>query len=272
MRRMSLRTAAARHYLGLTTTDYLVDVAHLALDFGTYSHSLGEIATFRNPALADVGPLFESAVRELGITVKNEETAIDALAESYIVSLFEGKATPAEIITEAYSDYINLLYDARQKRRDDRLFGPLVELIGFHYRLDYCEMGIPPEGETIEDINRECIRFSSEWCRDRWVPRINPDWRTSTVVSLARGINENRTFELLPILADALQDAGCENEDVLFHCRNDRLHARACWVVEVLLNAETGVKTPVIHGRRNLARCRSMQVREPRAARLLLCS
>ena len=39
----------------------------------------------------------------------------------------------------------------------------------------------------------------------------------------------------MPILADALQDAGCTNEDVLTHCRGDGPHVRGCWVVDLLL-------------------------------------
>ena len=64
---------------------------------------------------------------------------------------------------------------------------------------------------------------------------IDPDWLTSTVVALARGIYDDRAFDRLPILADALQDAGCENADVLTHCRGDGPHVRGCWVVDLLL-------------------------------------
>jgi hypothetical protein len=47
---------------------------------------------------------------------------------------------------------------------------------------------------------------------------------------------ESRDFSAMPILADALQDAGCENEDVLSHCRNTLLaHVRGCWVVDAVL-------------------------------------
>ncbi len=63
----------------------------------------------------------------------------------------------------------------------------------------------------------------------------DPTWLTSTVVALARGIYDDRAFDRLPILADALQDAGCDNADVLNHCRGAGPHARGCWVVDLVL-------------------------------------
>jgi len=64
---------------------------------------------------------------------------------------------------------------------------------------------------------------------------INPRWRTSTVRQLARGIRDEGAVDRLPILADALQDAGCENPDILTHLRGGGPHARGCWVVDLLL-------------------------------------
>jgi hypothetical protein len=63
----------------------------------------------------------------------------------------------------------------------------------------------------------------------------DPDWLTSSVVALAEGIYAERAFDRLPILADALQDAGCENADILAHCRSDGPHVRGCWVVDLVL-------------------------------------
>jgi hypothetical protein len=67
---------------------------------------------------------------------------------------------------------------------------------------------------------------------------VDPSWLTSAVVGLARAIYDGRAFDLMPILADALQDGGCANDDVLNHCRNDGVHVRGCWVVDLLLGKE----------------------------------
>jgi hypothetical protein len=65
---------------------------------------------------------------------------------------------------------------------------------------------------------------------------VDPRWLTSDVVALAGGIYDERAFDRLPILADALQDAGCDNADILDHCRDPHLtHVRGCWVVDLLL-------------------------------------
>jgi hypothetical protein len=65
---------------------------------------------------------------------------------------------------------------------------------------------------------------------------LDPGWRSDTAVSLAKGIYESRDFSAMPILADALQDAGCENDDILTHCRDESLtHVRGCWVVDLVL-------------------------------------
>lgn len=60
-------------------------------------------------------------------------------------------------------------------------------------------------------------------------------WNDATVPKIAQSIYDDRRFEDLPILADALEDAGCDNEDILAHCRSEGPHVRGCWVVDLLL-------------------------------------
>src|SRR5205085_12433942 len=64
---------------------------------------------------------------------------------------------------------------------------------------------------------------------------LDPAWRTAAVVGLAEAIYAGRAFDRLPILADALEDAGCDNPDVLAHCRGPGPHVRGCWVVDLIL-------------------------------------
>jgi hypothetical protein len=64
---------------------------------------------------------------------------------------------------------------------------------------------------------------------------VDPSWLTSDVVALASQMYESRDFSAMPILADALQDAGCDNEDILNHCRGEDVHVRGCWVVDLVL-------------------------------------
>ncbi|MBX9625851.1 MAG: hypothetical protein K2X82_18775 [Gemmataceae bacterium] len=73
-------------------------------------------------------------------------------------------------------------------------------------------------------------------------PRFEPDWRTPAVLELARGIHADRAWDRLPILADALLDADCDEEQVLRHLRGTEKglkdppqHARGCWAVELAL-------------------------------------
>jgi hypothetical protein len=67
---------------------------------------------------------------------------------------------------------------------------------------------------------------------------LNPSWLTFTVASLASQMYDTRNFSPMPILATALQEAGCEDEAVLNHCRGTGSHVRGCWVVDLILGKE----------------------------------
>jgi hypothetical protein len=68
-------------------------------------------------------------------------------------------------------------------------------------------------------------------CTDRaWLT-----WNGRTVVKMAQAIYDERAYDRLPILADALEDAGCTNADILNHCRSAGPHVRGCWVVDLIL-------------------------------------
>ena len=84
----------------------------------------------------------------------------------------------------------------------------------------------------------EAVSLAARWCRDRWGPMMNPAWRTSPVLSLCQTIHADNRYDLLPVLADALQDAGCENPDILDHLRGPGPHVRECHVLDLFLGKE----------------------------------
>lgn len=96
---------------------------------------------------------------------------------------------------------------------------------GYHVFKEYLESN--PDPDTCHMI------------RDLFNPFLSgpatPSWLTSTVISLARQMYDQRDFATLPILADALQDVGCEDVAILDHCRGQRAHQRGCWVVDLVL-------------------------------------
>jgi hypothetical protein len=64
-------------------------------------------------------------------------------------------------------------------------------------------------------------------------------WRTDTVLAMAKQMYAAREFSAMPILADALQDAGCDSDNILSHCRDTtQVHVRGCWVVDLALGKQ----------------------------------
>jgi hypothetical protein len=61
-------------------------------------------------------------------------------------------------------------------------------------------------------------------------------WRDGTVVRVARSIDDDGRFGDLPVLADALEEAGCADADLLGHCRSGGPHVRGCWLVDLILS------------------------------------
>jgi hypothetical protein len=64
------------------------------------------------------------------------------------------------------------------------------------------------------------------------------EWRSDAAVGIARRMYEARDFFAMPILADALRAAGCEEQRVFGHCRGPGPHVRGCWVVDMVLGKE----------------------------------
>jgi hypothetical protein len=62
-------------------------------------------------------------------------------------------------------------------------------------------------------------------------------WNQGTVPRLARAIYAEQRFGDLPVLADALEEAGCDDREVLAHCREGGEHLRGCWVVDLVRSA-----------------------------------
>jgi hypothetical protein len=100
---------------------------------------------------------------------------------------------------------------------------------------DRCLTGALPDDEhwTVQASLLRCL-FGNSF---RPVP-FHPDWRTPAVLSIARRAHAARDFEALPVLADALEDAGCDSAELLAHCRAGGKHWRGCWAIDAVLGRE----------------------------------
>jgi hypothetical protein len=82
--------------------------------------------------------------------------------------------------------------------------------------------------EIIRDVSGDPFNRISD-TSDPW---------TSVVSLLAQSIYFDRAFDRLPVLADALEEAGCNRAEVLDHCRTPGPHVRGCWVVDLILGKQ----------------------------------
>jgi hypothetical protein len=99
-----------------------------------------------------------------------------------------------------------------------------------------------PDGYLSKDNPARNLALSKEACSIRDIfgnpvrpITIDPFSLTSRVTQLAQAIYDERTFDRLPILADALEDAGCASQDMLSHCRELGPHSLGCWAVDMIL-------------------------------------
>jgi hypothetical protein len=81
-------------------------------------------------------------------------------------------------------------------------------------------------------------RWPELWALTHYPPRIDAgwlNWQGGLVPRMAADIERERRWSDLPVLADALEEAGCQERLILDHCRAGKRHARSCWVVNLLL-------------------------------------
>jgi hypothetical protein len=101
------------------------------------------------------------------------------------------------------------------------------------------DWGVLGRGTTLylqrNDWPRECGLLRDIFGNPFHPVTILPGWQTTNVVGIAQAIYAERTFEDMPILGDALEDASCTNADILKHCREPAEHVRGCWVVDLVL-------------------------------------
>jgi hypothetical protein len=102
-----------------------------------------------------------------------------------------------------------------------------------HYLARLVRLGLQPAAQAalLRDIfgspYRPAIpvRRSVGWFR----------WNDGLVPRLAREIYDGRLWGKMPLLADALLDAGCEEEELIQHCQSEGPHVRGCWAVDLIL-------------------------------------
>ena len=93
-------------------------------------------------------------------------------------------------------------------------------------------------GHITTESNR---RIKVQLLHDLWGPlpfrrlHINPHSLATRVVDLAKQIYDNRAYHQMPILADALEETGCHDNDIFGHCRSAGPHFRGCWVLDAIL-------------------------------------
>jgi hypothetical protein len=98
----------------------------------------------------------------------------------------------------------------------------------------------PNYGESLDDEEgpRQCILVKDIFGNPFRPSTIDSGWLTwnnRTLPKLAQTIYDDRRYDIMPILADALEEAGCSDAQILDHCRGPGPHVRGCWVVDLIL-------------------------------------
>jgi hypothetical protein len=169
------------------------------------------------------------------------------VAEAYA----DGRATAAELLgvergaEPAWGSLLAVLLrqPGYAERRDDPPLPPTGEAAVMRFfNRSLAAAGVAPVvgADFITDAERKAV---TDLVRDIYgnpfrPPTCDPRWRTADAVGLAAAAYDDRAFDRLPLLGDALMDAGCDSADIVAHCRSNGPHVRGCWVVDLVLDKQ----------------------------------
>jgi hypothetical protein len=156
----------------------------------------------------------------------------------------EGRADPARLNDhwEGVEEALSLLSFDEYPNHADGRFAALIEVLCVYWELLDALSDPNPKASSYVRERRAYAALVRDIYGNPFRPaRVDPAWlawNEGTVPKIARAIYDERAFERLPILADALEDAGCDEAHILNHCRGPGVHVRGCWVVDLLLGKE----------------------------------
>jgi hypothetical protein len=182
----------------------LIDVrCRRAVEMGEHYADDIEIEDERSSALRAANEVVDYQADNFGTGIGIEATHLNAsIAAANTVLSFGGTATPGVDIAR---------YTAEHSQQAGALKAAQVAALR-------CIFGNPFRPVTINPA---------------WLA-----WNDGTTVKIAQAIYDKRTFDRLLILADALEDSGCDDEYILNHCHQSSVHVRGCWVVDLILGKE----------------------------------
>jgi hypothetical protein len=178
---------------------------------------------------------FDFDAHDLSIAVKLDGRAFDASARRAVEE--------AVTVLPHFQAWVVALYgpDGRNDGSDDHSLG-MLKVNGDRVDLFYCAISYNSTWEV--SFRKGCAGLWYPYGENRPLPElpaphryIGPAWlawNDGTVRQIAQAISAGRRFEQMPILADALEDAGCRDADILAHCRGPADHGRGCWLLDLL--------------------------------------
>jgi hypothetical protein len=188
--------------------------------------SVSELESHREHA-GQVGATLDAECRFNGAWVPGTESTAAQVCAAYAFGCAMGANLATQChTTESGGTYYTQAADATGWHADEAIW--LDELARTRDRQ-------AANGARRREIHAQALTLHDIFGNPFHPVTVNPAWLTSTVVSLATAIYADRAFDRLPILADALEDAGCTNADMLNHCRQPGEHVRGCWPVDLLL-------------------------------------
>lgn len=195
----------------------------------------------RSAAQAAMNVLLDPGEESFGLV---QEQVQEALAQKAAANQSANNALKLKQLGDEYADNFN----PRTARLDRSKAVALVN------KIEEATAGADPD-RAERTVRKHVAKLLHEIVGNPFkTVRFESGWRTSTAKALAKSIFAERAFDRLPVLADALLDADCDEEAVLRHCRGTELHlkelneaqphVRGCWVVELVLERWEPLKPP----------------------------
>jgi hypothetical protein len=162
-----LQLAAARYALGTARSEELCGLADSILSDGVYSHALGELDTLARPEMSEVGPLFQQALNEFGLSVPSREAAIVTLLRHHVGTIAVGNVLPEEglrrVMQEVYFP-ANLYQESKEFVGDSH---GLQHLIGCFYAYDDLRLETKLSVDAIKTLDRQVVTLAKEWLAEQ---------------------------------------------------------------------------------------------------------